>query len=658
MSKHPRRGRPRTLLVSVLAIATVLVVAPVHRANASVPTVNAPAAQTVPSGGTLVFSAATGNAISVAHPDGDVRVFMSVQQGTFDLASTSGLTIDSQGTFEMGFSGTVPDIVAALNGLAYHPIAGFSGVDELYLDSSDVMTGEEAVATVPIRVLRDAASPYFDQIPASVRLLEDTPLTFSTATTPFHLTGPAGYYSMTLSADGAWTIPAGNTASFPNGFINGDSWIDAEGTIDQLNTVLDGLVYQPWQDWTDTAYITADVRFLQASAPPATTTTTMPPTTTTTRPPTTTTTAPPTTTITGPPTTTTTRPPTTTTITGPPTTTTTQPGATTTRPPQTTTSTTQPGATTTTAPATTTTTAPPPIDTRPHTVERIPIDFDPVNDAPVNGLPIGASTIMDSPIGLGVLGLTVNDVDSGVAPMTTSLTADSGTFHAPFHGAADVIGDQTSSIAITGSRDDIYSVLYNLEYVPAQGFVGKAIFVMHTDDHGNTGVGGPLTDDDTFTVDVVAPPPPCSTSTTFPTTTVPSTTTTTRPPTTTTTVVGQTTTTRPPTTTTTTCVPATTTTTTNPGGSTTTTGFPTTTAPGGSTTTTRAPTTTTRAPTTTTTRPPSTTTVPPTTVSTTTSTTRPVTTTTTQPPATTTTKKKPLFNFIRWLLCFFFRIGC
>ncbi|NJN86619.1 MAG: cadherin-like domain-containing protein [Leptolyngbyaceae cyanobacterium SL_7_1] len=84
-----------------------------------------PGNQSVVQGATRVFSAATGNAITVSDVDaegGIERVTVSVTQGQLALGSTTGLTaVTGNGSNAVTIQGTVANLNAALNGLTYTP---------------------------------------------------------------------------------------------------------------------------------------------------------------------------------------------------------------------------------------------------------------------------------------------------------------------------------------------------------------------------------------------------------------------------------------------------------------------------------------------------------------------------------------------------------
>jgi hypothetical protein len=100
------------------------------------PVVHVPGTQVVDEDGNLVFSAANGNAITVTDVDaapGDVlEVRLDRQEkGTFTYPATTGLTrIDNGSTsYRRVYSGTLADINAALDGIAFTPDLNDNGGD-------------------------------------------------------------------------------------------------------------------------------------------------------------------------------------------------------------------------------------------------------------------------------------------------------------------------------------------------------------------------------------------------------------------------------------------------------------------------------------------------------------------------------------------------
>ncbi|HEX8194279.1 MAG TPA: FG-GAP-like repeat-containing protein [Allosphingosinicella sp.] len=91
----------------------------------------------------LVFSSATGNAITVADPDAetgqhDLTVTLSVLNGRLTLATQAGLTsVMNDGTASVTLTGTAAEIGAALDGLVYRGTLNFEGDDTLTIVTSD-----------------------------------------------------------------------------------------------------------------------------------------------------------------------------------------------------------------------------------------------------------------------------------------------------------------------------------------------------------------------------------------------------------------------------------------------------------------------------------------------------------------------------------------
>src|SRR4030095_1372597 len=89
-----------------------------------------PAAQTMSEDGTLTFSTANGNAISIADVDAgssSVQVTLAATNGVLTLAGTTGLTVSGNGTGTVTVTGTLANINTAINGLVFAPTGNFNG---------------------------------------------------------------------------------------------------------------------------------------------------------------------------------------------------------------------------------------------------------------------------------------------------------------------------------------------------------------------------------------------------------------------------------------------------------------------------------------------------------------------------------------------------
>ena len=100
-------------------------------------------ARTVNEDNSLVFSAASGNAVNVTDgttADSTLKVLMTVTNGVFTLSQTTGLTFVSgaNGSSTMTVQGLESNINAALNGATYTPTANYNGSANLQLTTTRV----------------------------------------------------------------------------------------------------------------------------------------------------------------------------------------------------------------------------------------------------------------------------------------------------------------------------------------------------------------------------------------------------------------------------------------------------------------------------------------------------------------------------------------
>jgi uncharacterized repeat protein (TIGR01451 family) len=108
------------------------------------PVNSVPGLQLVARNGSLAFSAANGNAISVAdvdRPGSSIRITLSIPAGTGTLTvpgSPAAVTLTGNGTATVTVEGTPAAIAQALNGLAYRPPLGFVGTVPLTVSTDDL----------------------------------------------------------------------------------------------------------------------------------------------------------------------------------------------------------------------------------------------------------------------------------------------------------------------------------------------------------------------------------------------------------------------------------------------------------------------------------------------------------------------------------------
>ena len=135
--------------------------------------------------------------------------------------------------------------------------------------------------------------------------------------------------------------------------------------------------------------------------------------------------------------------------------------------------------------------------------DTINITVNDVNDAPINNVP-GVQTVQeDDRLAFNVTNgnaVSITDVDSRNGDLHVVLTVANGTLSL---GAISGLtfqtgnGAQNSVMSFTGTLNNVNSALTNLTFYPNANFNGSASFTITTEDQGNTGSGGALSDTDT-----------------------------------------------------------------------------------------------------------------------------------------------------------------
>ena len=143
-------------------------------------------------------------------------------------------------------------------------------------------------------------------------------------------------------------------------------------------------------------------------------------------------------------------------------------------------------------------------------VDGVTIEVGDVNTVPVNTVP-AAQTIDQDGMLLFSSGtdtaITISDPDAGGAAVEVMLTATDGTLNlSGFKGLTFSVGDGTAdaTMTFTGSIANINAALEGATFVANPGFTGAASVQIVTDDQGNTGSGGALSDTDSVNITVQA----------------------------------------------------------------------------------------------------------------------------------------------------------
>lgn len=132
----------------------------------------------------------------------------------------------------------------------------------------------------------------------------------------------------------------------------------------------------------------------------------------------------------------------------------------------------------------------------------IHVDVSPVNDAPINVLPTTPQVAQeDQPF--VIQGLQVKDVDAGSSPIKITLSVEHGTLTLPAGSGVTVVGNGTGSLVLTGTLADLNALLSGgVTYQGNSDFHGSDALTMVTNDQGNTGSGGALSDTDVLIIEV------------------------------------------------------------------------------------------------------------------------------------------------------------
>jgi uncharacterized repeat protein (TIGR01451 family) len=133
-----------------------------------------------------------------------------------------------------------------------------------------------------------------------------------------------------------------------------------------------------------------------------------------------------------------------------------------------------------------------------------------INEAPVNRVldtqNTSINTMLTFSASNGTL-ISVSDEDAGSNPVKVTLTASNGILTlSGMSGLTFSTGDGTAdaNMVFTGTIASINTAMDRMSFNPTPDYTGAAKVQILTDDQGNTGSGGPLTDNDT--VDIIVKP--------------------------------------------------------------------------------------------------------------------------------------------------------
>jgi hypothetical protein len=130
------------------------------------------------------------------------------------------------------------------------------------------------------------------------------------------------------------------------------------------------------------------------------------------------------------------------------------------------------------------------------------------NTAPVNSVPAAQTTNQATAIVFSTSNgnaITVADSDAAANPVQVTLGVADGTLTLPSLTGLTLVsgGNGTSSLSFTGTVAAINAAMNGLTYLPTASFSGTDTLQVTTNDLGNTGTGGALSDVDSVSITVV-----------------------------------------------------------------------------------------------------------------------------------------------------------
>ena len=130
-----------------------------------------------------------------------------------------------------------------------------------------------------------------------------------------------------------------------------------------------------------------------------------------------------------------------------------------------------------------------------------------VNDPPVNTVPGAQATGQNTALVFSSANgnaISVTDVDVGGSALQITLTATNGTLTLSGTAGLTFTGgaNGTATMTFTGTAANINAALNGMSFAPTAGYTGSATLQIVTNDQGNTGSGGALSDTDVVPISV------------------------------------------------------------------------------------------------------------------------------------------------------------
>jgi hypothetical protein len=139
--------------------------------------------------------------------------------------------------------------------------------------------------------------------------------------------------------------------------------------------------------------------------------------------------------------------------------------------------------------------------------DTVTITVEAVNDGPVNTVPGAQAVDEDTAVVFKSANsnvLSTSDVDAGTSPVKVTVGVLHGTVTLGGTTNLTVTGDGTATVNATGKVADLNTALSGLTYQGVLDYNGPDTLTITTNDQGNTGTGGALSDTDTVAITVSA----------------------------------------------------------------------------------------------------------------------------------------------------------
>lgn len=142
--------------------------------------------------------------------------------------------------------------------------------------------------------------------------------------------------------------------------------------------------------------------------------------------------------------------------------------------------------------------------------DNISINISEENDTPTNTIPGDQTIEAGDTLSFSTANgnsIRISDIDDNGSSVKVELAVDNGSLDlTDVTGLSFQSGDGTNDVAMVfeGSIADINNALEGLRYTPGADFTGTSVLTIVTNDQGNTGAGGAMTDTDNVTINISA----------------------------------------------------------------------------------------------------------------------------------------------------------